>query len=135
MSSIDKTQTLSTALFSFDSSPENLRNDAIKKVEKLSKGSAMLVSLKGANAGAKYLLDKQVTTLGRDSRSDIFLDDQTVSRNHALINKENNNYYIKDVNSLNGTYVNLENVVDKRMLQNDDVINIGKFQLTFFISK
>src|SRR5262245_52317893 len=92
--------------------------------------SALLLSIRGPNAGSKFLLDQAVTSAGRHPNSDIFLDDVTVSRHHAEFRLENGQFLIVDLDSLNNTYVNHE-PIDSAVLVDGDEIQIGKFRLMF----
>jgi hypothetical protein len=82
-------------------------------------------------AGARYLLDADVMTVGRHPDADIFFDDVTVSRRHAEITRVGAAFEIVDQRSLNGTYVDGERV-DRATLANGDEVRIGKFRLNFF---
>jgi pSer/pThr/pTyr-binding forkhead associated (FHA) protein len=93
-------------------------------------GTALLAVRRGPNAGARFLLDHDVTTSGRHPDSDIFLDDVTVSRRHAEFHREGGTFTVRDVGSLNGTYVNRERV-EAATLSNGDEVQIGKFRLVF----
>ena len=93
-------------------------------------GMALLVVRRGPNAGARFLLDHDLTTSGRHPDSDIFLDDVTVSRRHAEFHRGPGGFTVRDVGSLNGTYVNRE-PVDSAVLANGDEVQIGKFRLVF----
>ena len=93
-------------------------------------GMALLVVRRGPNAGARFLLDHDVTTSGRHPDSDIFLDDVTVSRRHAEFHRGPGGFTVRDVGSLNGTYVNRERV-ESATLGNSDEVQIGKFRLVF----
>jgi pSer/pThr/pTyr-binding forkhead associated (FHA) protein len=93
-------------------------------------GSALLVVKRGPNAGSRFLLDQATTTAGRQPKSDIFLDDITVSRRHAQFRCVNAEFRVVDVGSLNGIYVNRE-PVDSAVLANGDEVQIGKFRLMF----
>jgi pSer/pThr/pTyr-binding forkhead associated (FHA) protein len=99
-------------------------------VEALPPGSALIVVKRGPNAGSRFLLDQPVTSVGRHPGSDIFLDDVTVSRRHAELRWDNDEFHVVDVGSLNSTYVNRE-PVDSAVLVNGDEVQIGKFRLTF----
>jgi len=99
-------------------------------VEGLPQGSALLVVKRGPNAGARFLLDQATTTAGRHPNSDIFLDDITVSRQHAQFRCVNAEFRVVDIGSLNGTYVNRE-PVESAVLANGDEVQIGKFRLVF----
>ena len=101
-------------------------------VEGLPAGSALLVVKRGPNAGSRFLLDRDVTTAGRHPESDIFLDDVTVSRRHAEFRRaETGGFVVRDVGSLNGTYLNRERI-DSSELSGGDEVQIGKFRLVFF---
>jgi len=100
------------------------------RVPSLPPGIALLVVRRGPNAGARFLLDHDVTTSGRHPDSDIFLDDVTVSRRHAEFHRGGTAFTVRDVGSLNGTYVNRERV-ESATLSNGDEVQIGKFRLVF----
>ena len=99
-------------------------------LEGLPPGSALLVVKRGPNAGARFLLDRPVTSAGRHPGSDIFLDEVTVSRKHAEFRWENDELHVVDLGSLNGTYVNRE-AVDSAVLVNGHEVQLGKFRLMF----
>jgi pSer/pThr/pTyr-binding forkhead associated (FHA) protein len=99
-------------------------------VEALPPGTALLVVKRGPNAGSRFLLDSESTSAGRHPESDIFLDDVTVSRRHAEFNRRGNAFSVRDVGSLNGTYVNRERI-DEAGLAGGDEVQIGKFRLVF----
>ena len=92
----------------------------------------MLVVVRGPNAGSRFLLDRDTTTVGRHPDSDIFLDDVTVSRRHASLSRVEggNHIVVKDLGSLNGSYVNGERV-DERTLATGDELQIGRFKLLY----
>ena len=100
--------------------------------EELAPGAGMLVVKRGPNAGSKFALDKAITKAGRHPESDIFLDDITVSRRHAEIAQKGQGYVVRDVGSLNGTYVNRQRIEEDAPLQNGDEVQIGKFKLVYF---
>jgi hypothetical protein len=102
-------------------------------IGELPDGFALLVVQRGPNAGSRYLLDKDVTTAGRGPDSDIFLDDVTVSRRHAVFTRTEGGFMVEDVGSLNGTYLNRERI-EKAPVANGDEVQIGKFRLMFFTS-
>ena len=101
-------------------------------LDELSESIGMLVVKRGPNAGSKFVLDQDVTKAGRHPDSEIFLDDVTVSRRHAEIVHSNDGYRLRDVGSLNGTYLNRERIESEAALQNGDELQIGKFKLVFF---
>jgi pSer/pThr/pTyr-binding forkhead associated (FHA) protein len=120
--------------------PEGVRTDDLYKsltaeqqdvVKNLPSGAGVLLVLKGAGVGGRYLLDAAETKIGRDINNEICLDDITVSRSHALISKSDG-YTIKDLGSLNGTYLNAV-VVREAKINPGDEVQIGKYHLTLFI--
>jgi FHA domain-containing protein/zinc ribbon protein len=100
-------------------------------LDELPEGTGMLVVKRGPNAGSKFVLDAPVTRAGRHPNSEIFLDDITVSRRHADIVRDQTGYRVRDVGSLNGTYLNRERV-EEASIGNGDELQIGKFKLVFF---
>lgn len=120
--------------------PDGVRSDDLYKsltteqqdvVKNLPNGTGILLVLKGAGVGGRYLLDTAETKIGRDINNEICLDDITVSRSHALISKSDG-YTIKDLGSLNGTYLNAV-VVREARINSGDEVQIGKYHLTLFI--
>ncbi len=99
-------------------------------VDALPAGSALLIVQRGPNSGARFLLDPEVTTAGRSPKSDIFLDDVTVSRRHCQFIANDGGYSVRDSGSLNGTYVNRERV-EQAELHAGDEVQIGKYRLTY----
>jgi FHA domain/zinc-ribbon domain len=93
-------------------------------------GTGVLVVKRGPNAGSKYLLDLPVTRVGRHPESDIFLDDITVSRRHAEFERAARRDVVRDVGSLNGTYLNRERIEEAALTSGDEV-QIGKFKLVY----
>jgi hypothetical protein len=93
-------------------------------------GTGMLVVVRGPNAGARFLLDRETTTVGRHPDSQIFLDDVTVSRRHAEFVRSERGITVRDLGSLNGSYVNGERV-DERSLGTGDEVQIGRFKLLY----
>jgi hypothetical protein len=102
-------------------------------VEALPVGNALLVVKRGPNAGSRFLLDSDLTTAGRHPESDIFLDDVTVSRRHAEFYRHGSTFTVRDVGSLNGTYVNRERI-EEAELSGGDEVQVGKFRLVFLMN-
>lgn len=103
-------------------------------VNALPQGSALLIVKRGSNAGARFLLNTDVVTAGRHQDADIFLDDISVSRKHAVFNRTEGGTVLRDVGSLNGTYVNRDLIEDDYLLHHGDEVQIGKFRLVYFAS-
>ena len=133
--SADATSTLATI------APEGDRDEAgdlapadQAAVDALPAGSSLLVVLRGPNAGSRFLLDTDAVTAGRHPDSDIFLDDVTVSRRHAEFRRGAEGYWVHDVGSLNGTYVNRDRI-DEVLLGNGDEVQVGKYRLVYYASQ
>ncbi len=92
--------------------------------------TGLLVVKHGPNAGTRFVLESPLTGVGRHPESDIFLDDITVSRRHAEFVRSDGGYSVRDVGSLNGTYVNHERI-ESVSLSSGDEVQIGKFKLVF----
>jgi pSer/pThr/pTyr-binding forkhead associated (FHA) protein len=99
--------------------------------DELERGQALLLVKRGPNAGSTFLVTDEVTSVGRNTDSGVFLDDITVSRAHATIERRGGAFFVKDGGSLNGTYVNGEQV-DETKLASGDEVQIGMFKLIFF---
>ena len=99
-----------------------------------SKGEkAMILIARGANKGSRFLVTAEGVSVGRSASSSIFLDDVTVSRSHATISKQGNNFVLKDEGSLNGTYINNISITEHVLVSGDE-FQIGKFHLLFVSS-
>jgi pSer/pThr/pTyr-binding forkhead associated (FHA) protein len=92
----------------------------------------MLLAIQGPTVGAKYNLESGTTTLGRHPESHIFLDDITVSRRHVEISHADGAFRVRDVGSLNGTYLNRSRI-DEAELQAGDELQVGRFKLQFVV--
>ncbi len=115
-----------------DADTEEMSVDDVTAVENLPQGSAMLLVQRGPDAGARFLLDTDVVTVGRHPDSDIFLDDISVSRRHATFTRTPNGFVISDLGSLNGSYVNRDRIDSDVVLSGGDEVQIGKYRLIFF---
>lgn len=102
----------------------------LEGVPTLESGTGMLVVVRGPNAGARFLLDRDRTVIGRHPDCEIFLHDVTVSRRHSEVRRSGNAFTVHDLGSLNGTYVNGERV-DERRLESGDEVQVGRFKLLF----
>ena len=96
----------------------------------LPEGCALLIVQKGPNSGARYLLNTEKLTIGRNPKNEIFLDDVTVSRVHATLERSGKGFTITDSGSLNGSYVNGQRS-DSAALVHGDQIQIGKYRLIY----
>lgn len=90
----------------------------------------VLIVRKGVEVGERFYLEQPRVAIGRDPESDIFLNDVTVSRTHAVLHVDGSAVRIEDAGSLNGTYVN-ETIVTDATLATGDTVQIGRFQMVF----
>jgi pSer/pThr/pTyr-binding forkhead associated (FHA) protein len=124
------TEVTSTIAFgAFDSEPSGETGEVPAYEES---AVASLVVRRGPNAGSRFPLETEVTTAGRSQDSEIFLDDVTVSRRHAEFYRNGGRFTVRDVGSLNGTYVNRERI-EETSLSGGDEVQIGKFRLVFLL--
>ena len=93
-------------------------------------GPALVVRSGGGMAGQSFQPDEGSTLIGRSPECDVFLDDVTVSRRHAELVRDGETFTIRDLESLNGTYVNRRRI-ESTVLEDDDEVQIGKYRLTF----
>ncbi|MCS4276926.1 pSer/pThr/pTyr-binding forkhead associated (FHA) protein [Mycetocola sp. BIGb0189] len=103
-------------------------------INALPPGSALLIVRRGPNTGARFLLDSDLSTVGRHPNASIFLDDVTVSRRHAEFVRTPNGFELRDLNSLNGTYHAGERIESVELYDGAEV-QVGKFRLTFYPSR
>ncbi|MFM1785470.1 MAG: hypothetical protein RLZZ108_494 [Actinomycetota bacterium] len=112
---------------------DGLDSQELAAISALPSGSALLVVKRGAADGSRFLLDIDLSKAGRHPNADIFLDDVTVSRKHAEFSRQGKTFEVRDLASLNGTYLNGVRI-DSAKLSNGDEVQIGKFKLTFYSS-
>jgi pSer/pThr/pTyr-binding forkhead associated (FHA) protein len=93
-------------------------------------GAALVIRSGGGRSGEAFNLVGERNTIGRSPDAEVFLDDVTVSRNHALLVRRRDGLYVDDLGSLNGTYVNRRRIESHR-LQNGDELQVGKYKLTY----
>ena len=94
------------------------------------KGAALVIRSGGGRVGESFALGGERLTVGRRPDADIFLDDVTVSRDHAMLVHRSDEWFLDDLGSLNGTYVNRHRMESQR-LEDGDELQVGKYKLTF----
>jgi len=94
------------------------------------RGATLVIRAGGGRAGESFALTEARLTVGRRPDSDVFLDDVTVSRDHAVVVRRGDDYYLDDCGSLNGTYVNRKRIESQRLSDGDE-LQIGKYKLAF----
>jgi pSer/pThr/pTyr-binding forkhead associated (FHA) protein len=109
---------------------ESTEDDSLALADLRIEGPALVVRAGGGREGETFALERDRISLGRAPECDIFLDDVTVSRRHAVIARRADGFTIDDEGSLNGTYVNRRRV-ETADLQDGDEVQIGKYKLTF----
>ncbi|MSO57879.1 MAG: FHA domain-containing protein [Thermoleophilia bacterium] len=96
------------------------------------RGVTLVVRAGGGRAGETFERIGERTLIGRSPECDVFLDDVTVSRRHAELLQQGQGYVVRDLGSLNGTFVNRRRI-DEATLEDDDEVQIGKYRLTFLV--
>jgi pSer/pThr/pTyr-binding forkhead associated (FHA) protein len=119
----------STATYRIDETGELVPVE-LEEVVAQGGGAALVVRAGGGRVGESFPLDGDRMTIGRRPDSDVFLDDVTVSRDHALIVRRGDEYHLDDLGSLNGTYVNRRRI-ESHHLADGDELQVGKYKLTF----
>ena len=111
--------------------PEEAEEGGLVTLEDLgAEGPALVVRSGGGRAGEHFVPQGERTTIGRSPDCDIFLDDVTVSRKHAVLVQKDGGFFIEDQGSLNGTFLNRKRIESGR-LENGDELQIGKYKLSF----
>jgi hypothetical protein len=110
--------------------PEETAEDELSLADLRIEGPALVVRSGGGRAGETFALESDRVSVGRAPECDVFLDDVTVSRKHAIVTRGSDGYTIDDEGSLNGTYVNRRRV-ETAKLEDGDEVQIGKYRLTF----
>jgi pSer/pThr/pTyr-binding forkhead associated (FHA) protein len=95
-------------------------------------GTAMLIVRRGPSEGTSFVLDSDLVTVGRSDDADVVLDDVTVSRRHAQFIRDAQGWQLRDVGSLNGTYVNRQRI-DAIALSGGDEVQVGKYRFVFLV--
>jgi pSer/pThr/pTyr-binding forkhead associated (FHA) protein len=116
-----------------DDQSDSYEDESAVGLIELPRGVGMLVVKRGSDVGVRFTLDAEIIKAGRHPESDIFLDDITVSRRHAEFLTTDNVTTVRDVGSLNGTYVNRERIEEGRLSSGDEV-QIGKFKLLYLVA-
>jgi hypothetical protein len=111
--------------------PEEVGDDDGPLEELATDGPALVVRSGGGRAGEQFIPQDERTTVGRSPDCDIFLDDVTVSRKHAVLLEQSGDYRIEDLGSLNGTFVNRKRIEAPTQLESGDEVQIGKYRLSF----
>lgn len=118
-----------TATYRIDETGELI---PIEPGEVTAQGPALVIRAGGGREGESFPIQGERMSIGRRPESDVFLDDITVSRDHAVLVRRGDQWHIDDGGSLNGTYVNRSRI-DSHQLQEGDELQIGKYKLTFHL--
>ncbi|MGN6274321.1 MAG: FHA domain-containing protein [Solirubrobacterales bacterium] len=117
-----------TMTYRVDETGEMLPVDIDAVVEE--SGAALVIRSGGGRAGESFSISEERVSIGRSPDAGVFLDDVTVSRNHALLVRRRDGLYIDDLGSLNGTYVNRRRIESHRLSDGDE-IQVGKYKLSY----
>jgi pSer/pThr/pTyr-binding forkhead associated (FHA) protein len=117
-----------TMTYKVDETGEMKPVDLDEEVEQA--GAALVIRSGGGRAGESFTIDEDRMSIGRTPDAAVFLDDVTVSRNHALLVRRQDGYYIDDLGSLNGTYVNRRRIESHKLADGDE-IQVGKYKLSY----
>jgi hypothetical protein len=113
--------------------PDEGDEDIAEALEDLGvKGPALVVRSGGGRTGETFHPEGERTTIGRSPDCEIFLDDVTVSRRHAVLVRRDGSFFIEDQGSLNGTFLNRRRI-ESGELSDGDELQIGKYRLTFLL--
>ena len=124
----DDGEDATTATYVMDESTGELKPVDVGDVA--AKAGALVIRSGGGRVGQSFPLDRDRMTIGRAPDADVFLDDVTVSRNHAVLVRRGGAWFLDDSGSLNGTYVNRHRI-DSHQLVDGDELQIGKYKLTY----
>lgn len=113
---------------------EEISEKILMQLKRILPDKRGLLVIKGPSIGDEFYIEKDEFIIGRSPESDVLLDDITVSRKHALLKKDEDEYRLIDSGSLNGSYLN-GNIVDEAILSNGDRIQIGKYIFLYFSTK
>jgi hypothetical protein len=117
-----------TEAYTLDETTGALRPVDLDRV--VSEGATLVIRSGGGRGGETFTVDSDRMTIGRNPDAEIFLDDVTVSRNHAMLVRRPDGIFIDDLGSLNGTYVNRRRIESHRLADGDE-LQVGKYKLTF----
>ena len=106
--------------------------EPIEMEDVVASGAGLVIRAGGGRVGETFRLEGDRLAIGRRPESDIFLDDVTVSRDHAVLVRRGSDYWLDDCGSLNGTYVNRQRVESHR-LEDGDELQIGKYKLSYLL--
>jgi pSer/pThr/pTyr-binding forkhead associated (FHA) protein len=119
---------VTTATYVIDEETGELR--AVDVGDVAAESGALVIRSGGGRVGQSFPLHGERMTIGRSPDTEIFLDDVTVSRDHAVLVRRGGEWFLDDSGSLNGTYVNRRRI-DSQRLEDGDELQIGKYKLTY----
>jgi hypothetical protein len=117
-----------TEAYTLDESTGSLKPVDLDRVA--AQGATLVIRTGGGRGGETFPLDRDRMTIGRNPDAEVFLDDVTVSRNHAMVITRPDGHYIDDLGSLNGTYVNKRRIESHHLVDGDE-LQVGKYKLTY----
>jgi FHA domain-containing protein len=126
LAGVGESSDATTAQYQLDDEGELKPVDPERALEE----GVLVIRAGGGRAGETFELSGDRIAIGRSPDADVFLDDVTVSRNHALLVRRRDGLYLDDLGSLNGSYVNRHRI-ESHKLQAGDELQIGKYKLTY----
>jgi hypothetical protein len=124
---LDSSKDPATATYRIDETGELI---PVELEDVVAQGAALVIRAGGGRVGESFALEGDRVTIGRRPDCAVFLDDVTVSRDHALIVRRGGDWHLDDLGSLNGTYVNRHRIETHRLVDGDE-LQVGKYKLTF----
>ncbi len=118
------------ATMSIDLHGDTDGEDVLEDLPSMEQGTGLFVIMRGPLSGSRFMLDKDVTTIGRHPDADLLLDDVTVSRHHAEVRRGDSGLVLVDLGSLNGTYVG-DHRIEEHPLVMGEQVQVGRFKLLF----
>jgi len=119
-----------TMAYHVDEAARAVEPDGTQGAPAASESAALVIRSGGGRAGESFSVAGDRLTIGRSPDAEVFLDDVTVSRSHALLVRRRDGLYIDDLGSLNGTYVNRRRLESHRLVDGDE-LQVGKYKLTY----
>ena len=124
----ERNEDATTATYVIDEATGELRPVDVTDVA--AAAGALVIRSGGNRTGQSFPLQGERMVIGRSPEAEVFLDDVTVSRDHAVLVRRSGAWFLDDSGSLNGTYVNRRRV-DSHKLEDGDELQIGKYKLTY----
>ena len=124
----ERNEDATTATYVIDETTGELRPVDVGDVA--AAAGALVIRSGGNRTGQSFPLQGERMVIGRTPQAEIFLDDVTVSRDHAVLVRRSGHWFLDDSGSLNGTYVNRRRIESHKLVDGDE-LQVGKYKLTY----